>query len=302
MLITAPSCTTAQKIESRRGGKHNSMSRNRFRLILGAGLAFLVSLSTAATAQSVRYGEYTLPAIASGEELSRQPELWIMEVHFRPLRQILVDLTDPVTGKKSPRYVWYLPYRAINRKLANRAVANAPVNELDAPVIPPQFIPVFTIMTTDDPEPYKVYPDQVLPEAIAAINQREKTSYKSTVSVIRDLPPATAPGAPDQVVIQGVATWVGLDPKADFYTVFLTGFSNGFVKGTGPGGAEVIQWKTIRMKYWRPGDELYQREPEIQLDLDDRKQQLRAEQPKKANAREVQLKTRKEDPPTWIYR
>lgn len=252
------------RIESRRGGKHNSMSHNRFRLMFGACLAAIFSLSTIATAQSVRYGEYTVPAVASGEELSGQPELWVMEVHFRPMRQIVVELTDPVTGKKKPQYVWYLPYRAVNRKLANRSVANAPVNELDAPVIPPQFIPVVTIMTTDSDEP-KVYQDQVLPEAIAAINLREKTSYKSTVSVVTDLPAATEPGSPDQKVIQGIATWTNLDPAADRYTVYLTGFSNGFRKVPGPDGAEVVQWKTIQMKYWRPGDELNQREPEIRL-------------------------------------
>ncbi|HET6423064.1 MAG TPA: hypothetical protein VFG20_05235 [Planctomycetaceae bacterium] len=232
-----------------------------------ACLAAVLMMPALSLAQSPRYGEYTVLASVSGEELSAQPELWAMEVHFKPMRQIVIELTDPVTGKKRPQYVWYIAYRAINRKLANRAVANAPVNELDAPVIPPQFIPVFTIVTTDTEEP-KVYQDQVLPEAVAAINQREKTSYKSTVGVVTDLPAAAEPGSPDQKVIQGIATWTNLDPAADHYTVYLTGFSNGFRKVPGPDGAEVVQWKTIQMKYWRPGDELNQREPEIRLQTD----------------------------------
>ena len=93
----------------------------------------LYGLTVTASAQSTRYGEITVPAVASGEELSSQPELWVMEMNFKPMRQIVVELTDPVTGKKLPQHVWYIAYRAINRKLANRAVANAPVNELDAP-------------------------------------------------------------------------------------------------------------------------------------------------------------------------
>lgn len=248
------------------------MMRNPLRLAT-ACLTLLCSLATTVSAQSARYGEFTLPAVASGEELSSQPELWVMEVNFKPMRQVVVELTDPVTGKKRPQHVWYIAYRAINRKLANRAIANAPVNELDAPIIPPQFVPTFTLVTSDAEEP-KVYSDQVLPEAIAAINQREKTSYKSTVAVVTDLPTATEPGSPDQKVIQGIATWTNLDPTADRYTVFLTGFSNGFRKVPGPDGAEVVQWKTIQMKYWRPGDEFNQREPEIRLQTDAANQPL----------------------------
>lgn len=227
-----------------------------------------LALPMGAAAQSARYGEVTVAAAASGEELSAQPELWVMEVNFKPMRQIIVELTDPQTGQKKPQYVWYVAYRAVNRKLANRAVANAPVNELDAPVIPPQFIPVFTLQTTDTDVP-KLYQDQILPEALAAISQREKTQFKSSVSAVSDVPPATEPGSPDQKVIQGVATWTGIDPEADRYTVYLTGFSNGFRKVPGPDGAEVVQWKTIRMKYWRPGDKLNQREPEIRLEIDE---------------------------------
>ncbi len=243
------------------------MSLKRFGTLLCAGLAFCLSLPCAATAQSARYGELTVAATVPGEELSAQPELWMMEVHFKPMRQVIVELTDPQTGKKKPQYVWYIAYRAINRKLANRSIANAPVNEIDAPVIPPQFIPVFTLKTSDTDEP-KIYQDQVLPEAVAAINQREKSSYKTSVSVVSDLPEATEPGSPNQKVLQGIATWTNIDPKADRYTVYLTGFSNGFRKVPGPDGEEVVQWKTIQMKYWRPGDELNQREPEIRIETD----------------------------------
>lgn len=229
--------------------------------------AIALALSGPTWAQSTKFGEVTVPAAASGEELSSQPELWVMEIHFKPMRQIVVELTDPQTGQKKPQYVWYIAYRAINRQLANRSLAEAPVNELDPPVIPPQFIPVFTLQTTDTEVP-KLYQDQILPEALAAINQREGTKLKSSVGVVTDVPPATEKGSPDAQVIQGVATWTGIDAAADKYTVYLTGFSNGFRKVPGPDGTEVVQWKTVQMKYWRPGDKLNQREPEIRLETD----------------------------------
>ncbi len=243
------------------------MNLKRLSSVLPFVIAAAFALPTESSAQGTRYGEYTVTAAASGEELSSQPELWVMEVHFKPMRQIVVELTDPQTGQKKPKYVWYVAYRAVNRKLANRSVAEAPVNELDAPVIPPQFIPVFTLQTTDTEVP-KLYQDQILPEALTAINQREGTKFKSSVTAVTDVPPATDKGSPDEQVIQGVATWTGIDAEADRYTVYLTGFSNGFHKVPGPDGTEVVQWKSIRMKYWRPGDKLNQREPEIRLETD----------------------------------
>lgn len=234
------------------------------------GLTLLVATLTessvlAQAPAATRYNEVTLTAQATGEELSAQPELWVMEVRFRPMRQMVVDITDPKTGQKSPRHVWYVAYRAVNRKLASRAVENAPVNELDPPVIPPQFIPEFTLVTTDGDEP-REYRDQIIPEALAAIQQRERLALKTSVTAVSDLPAAADPGSPEETVISGVAMWTGIDPEADRYTVFFTGFSNGFKKVAGPDGTEVVQMKTIQTKYWRPGDRFEQKEPEIRLD------------------------------------
>lgn len=228
-------------------------------------VTFSVGTASAQQTAGTRFNEVTVAAQATGEELSAQPELWVMEVRFRPMRQIVVDVTDPKTGQKSPKHVWYIAYRAMNRKLASLAVENAPVNELDAPVIPPQFIPEFTLVTTDGEEP-REYRDQVIPEALAVIQQRERLELKTSVSAVSDLPPAAEPKSPDETVITGVAMWSGIDPEADRYTVFFTGFSNGFKKVAGPDGTEVVQMKTIQTKYWRPGDRFEQKEPEIRLD------------------------------------
>lgn len=262
-------CAMSRELSFGLGHSLKSTFMNSFRCWSGfpVMVAIAVALPATSSAQAPRFGEVRVPAAASGEELASQPELWVMDVNFKPMRQIIVELTDPQTGQKKPQYVWYIAYRAVNRKLANRAVAEAPVNELDPPVIPPQFIPVFTLQTTDTDVP-KLYQDQILPEALAAINLREKSKLKSSVSAVMDVPPATEPGAADQQVIEGVATWTGIDGEADRYTVYLTGFSNGFRKVAGPDGAEVVQWKTIRLKYWRPGDNLNQREPEIRLETD----------------------------------
>lgn len=232
-----------------------------------AGIAFaaLISLAAPLSAQAPKYSEIRVEAVATGDELAAQPDLWVMDVYFKPMRLIIIDLTDPKTGQTKPEFVWYITYRAVNRQLAIRPPSNVAVNDLDPPVIPPRFIPEFTLVTTDTETP-KVYRDEVIPEAIAAINKRERGNYKSTVNIVTDVPPASKAGSPDEKFLYGVATWRGIDPEADRYTVFMTGFSNGIKKSTTEDGTVTIRTRTIQTKYWRPGDRFDQKEPEIRME------------------------------------
>ena len=239
----------------------------RFACLLGVAGAATIVASSAASAQSLRGGEIRFPAIASGDEMTSQSDLWVMDVYFKPMRLIPVELTDPKTGQKKLEYVWYIVYRGFNHKLDQKGDANAPVNDLDPPVAPQQFIPEFRLVATDNGR-NEIFSDQVIPEALAAINKREKGNYKSAVSVVGPIPEATVPGSPDEVAIEGVAMWRGIDPEADRYTVFMTGFSNSIRKVEGPDGSPIIQTKTIMQKYLRRGDRFDQREREILLDGD----------------------------------
>jgi hypothetical protein len=212
--------------------------------------------------------EITLESYATGEERTSQRDLWILEVTFKPVRMIWVDLTDPKTGEKSKQLVWYLPYRAVNRPIEGPRDDSdtAPVNTEDEPVNPPLFVPEFTLVV-EDPGIQKIYEDEVLPEAQAVINKRERVAYKNSVEIVGPIPPivpkdAKAPPT-DSEVIEGVATWRGIDPETDFFTIYMTGFSNGYKITKGPDGQPWIERKTIRQKYWRPGDRFNPHEREI---------------------------------------
>ncbi len=214
-------------------------------------------------AQTLRGGELVIKAQATGEERTAQSDLFVMDVVYKPMRMIPVELTDPATGEKKLEYVWYIVYRVFNRKLVRPTSDTPPQNVVDPEVISPAlFVPEFTLQTTDTPAP-ETYQDQIIPEAIAVINKREKGKYLSTVDVVGPIPPASDYGEPDREGLWGVATWRGIDQSADRYTVFLTGFSNGIRAVEGTEEQPVIQTKTILQKYWRPGDKFEQAEPEI---------------------------------------
>ena len=218
-----------------------------------------------ATAQAPRRNEIRIAPIADGEVLSSQHKLWVLEVYMKPMRLIPVELTDPKTGEKKLEYVWYTTYRAVHRKTVERAEPNAPENQFDEPVSPPLFIPEFTLVVTDN-DRHEIYPDQVIPEALVAVNKREKANYKSSVAIVGPLPEANDPGAGNDHALAGVAMWRGIDPDADRYTVYMTGFSNGIRKVNGPDDQPIIQTKTIMSKYKRLGDRFEQKEVEILLD------------------------------------
>jgi hypothetical protein len=239
----------------------------RFASLFVLNVLFLTTSQVAVYAQALRGGEIRFAAVASGEEQTSQSDLWMFDVYFKPMRLIPVELSDPKTGEKKLEYVWYIVYRAYNHKFEQKGTDNSPINELDPPLAPQQFIPEFTLVVTDN-DRNEVFPDQVIPEALAAINKREKGNYKNAVSVVGPIPEAVAPNSPDAVAIEGVAMWRGINKDADRYTVFMTGFSNSIRKVDGPNGTPIIQTKTVMQKYWRRGDRFDQREPEISLEGD----------------------------------
>ena len=174
---------------------------------------------------------------ASGEELNQQTDLWVLEVRFKPLRLISVNLTDPKTGKKTKQLVWYLVYRAVNRPLPFKGDPNGvnPQNVFDPTPGEPLFAPEFTLITNDN-DSQKIYSDDILPEAQAAIAARERLpQLKNSVQVVGPVPKATPVDAKqDNAPIYGVVTWKGIDARTDFVTIYMSGFSNGYRHVRGP--------------------------------------------------------------------
>lgn len=235
--------------------------------LLGLIGTIVIIAQSDASAQTLRGGEIRLPAVATGDEIGSQTDLWVLDVYFKPMRMIPVELTDPKTGKKKLEFVWYIVYRGFHHKLEKKGAENPPVNQLDPPIAPQQFIPEALLVVTDN-DRNEMYSDTLMPEALAAINKREKGNYKSSVAIVGPIPEESEPGTPDEPAVEGVFMWRGVNPDANRYTVFLTGFSNSIRKVDGPDGTPVIQTKTIMQKYWRRGDRFDQREWEITLDGD----------------------------------
>lgn len=229
------------------------------------GLAALLACpGRHASAQVVTRGfDQVAKVYATGEERNRQRDLWVLEVHMKPVRLIWLDAPDPVSGETRRMPIWYLAYKAVNRPVAGQTdeTDTVPVNTLDPVPQRPKFIPELTLVAYDDPRyeiPDRIYLDAILPEALAAINKVESRRagdplLKDTVSAVRDLP---EPEADDAAAgwIYGVAAWKDVDPETDFFKVIFGGFSNGYEVRAGPDGQPITWRKVLIQKFIRRGD------------------------------------------------
>jgi len=195
-------------------------------------------------------------------------EVSCLEFTFKPMRMIEVD------GKM----VWYLVYRVKNtgRTLKPVEQPDGTYQVEPGPGEPLQFLPHFVLEAQDRGDSgrrlFKAYLDSALPAAAKKIHQREaprRQLFSSAQMAQQRIPVSDA--RTDRSV-WGVATWEGVDPRMDFFSIYVGGLSNAYRWEDPPGEYEVgdppgkgrrFVRKTLQLNFWRPGDEYLEHESEI---------------------------------------
>jgi hypothetical protein len=166
--------------------------------------------------------------------------IWVLDFAFKPVRMRTIDLPD-----KGRRQIHYLYYRAVNHTGEPR-----------------MFVPQFSLVTDTGQR----IEDAVIPQAVPIIRAREDASIPllGAVDIMGIIPPSTKEGIDDAV--SGVAVWDGVDPKADRFSIYVRGLSDGHQVIPAPdGGKPVVRYKTLRIDFIRRGDDRNLNEKEIQL-------------------------------------
>jgi hypothetical protein len=167
-------------------------------------------------------------------------DIWVLDFAFKPLRIRTVEVPG-----KGRRTVYYLYYKVVNRTKEPRMLI-------------PQFLMVN--------EEGKKFEDQVIPEAIPIIRAREDQTIpvRGAVDIMGIIPPSTKQGVDDAVY--GVAVWDHWDPKADRFSIYVRGLSDGYKETPNPGGGKpTVKYKTLKIDFIRRGDERNVSEKEIEL-------------------------------------
>ena len=191
-------------------------------------------------------------------------DVWHLELQFKPVRMILVDVPQP-SGKMRQELIWYLVYSVTNHGQAMHPTKDANgTYKVEAIDIPVRFIPEFLL---ESDEGGKVYPDRCIPAALGPIRLREdpKREFHSSVSI-------SEKEIEVGQTVWGVAMWEKIDPRTDRFIVSVKGLTNAYkwVDETGVykvgdpvGTGRKLVRKTLRLNFWRPGDEYREHEGEI---------------------------------------
>lgn len=217
----------------------------------------------------------TLIGLATDVKFRR--DIWCLEFSFKPLRMIEVNVPK-ASGGSERKLVWYLVYKVRNTGQVMRPVegeGNIFTSEM-AKGGPVRFLPQF-ILESNDRGPDgkrigKAYLDRVIPAAVEAINAREMPGRELLNSVeISQQPIPVSDGRIDRGV-WGVATWTNVDPRIDFFSIYVAGLTNayqwedvpgGYRPGDFPGKGREFARKMLQLNFWRPGDELLEDESEL---------------------------------------
>jgi hypothetical protein len=194
--------------------------------------------------------------------------VWYLEFRFKPVRMIHVDVPQ-ASGLMRQKLIWYMVYSVTNHGKAMRPVEDANGSyKIDFVDVPVRFVPDFLL---ESPEFNKWYPDRVIPVADGPIGFREDSRRKFHTSVSI---------SEEEIKVGetfwGIATWEDLDPRIDRFSIYVKGLTNAcewtdqpgaYEKGDPVGTGRQLKTKTLKLNFWRPGDELYEHEEEIRYGI-----------------------------------
>jgi hypothetical protein len=233
----------------------------------------------------------TLLEQSKGTTLRRT--IWNLEFSFKPMRMIEVEIPQ-ANARMQRKLIWYMVYRVRNlgghwRSLEKEEIFKEGLKHItygkevtnqvtlfNQQTESLRFMPHFVLASL---EFQKEYLDRVIPAAIGPIRTREFPGDTTTrlydSQQITEVPiPISTPTADKS--IWGVVTWEDVDPRIDYFSVYVQGLTNaykfvdapgGFKAGDKPGTGRQIAQKTLRLNFWRPGDTIAEDEGEIRYGM-----------------------------------
>lgn len=198
--------------------------------------------------------------------LSFRHDVWSLEFKFKPMRMIPVDIPQK-SGKMRRKLIWYLVYSVTNtgKTLHPEKVGDDhyTVKTVQTDI---RFVPEFLLVSH---ETNQVFQDRVIPIAIAKIRLREdpQRRFYNSAEMIRTIKVGET--------VWGVATWEDVDRKIDRFSVYIKGLTNAYrwtddqaaYKKGGALSGRHVKVKTLKLNFWRPGDEFYEHEGEFRFGI-----------------------------------
>lgn len=197
-------------------------------------------------------------------------EIYCMEFSFKPMRQLEADLPQP-DGSTKKKVIWYLVFRIRYQGLDLRPTAEArQLGGVSYSKLYPKIAGVtrpsrycFPMLALRSEKYEKEYLDRVLPSLTQTIAQREKIYSKLYNTVEITSVPVPHTDTEDAEGVWGVATWEDLDPRIDFFSVYVSGLTN----ATHREADGTVTKKVLQLNFFRPGDTIKMVEDTIRFGI-----------------------------------
>jgi hypothetical protein len=223
------------------------------------------------------------PKFDWAKDIAFHHDVWVLKFQFKPMRMIWVDIPQP-SGFMQRKLIWYMVYVVTNTGKLMHPVQDVKlpydtfekkelfdVKLVDQPI---HFVPEFLLEghqhMKDDEGFTKAYPDRVIPVAIDPIRLREDPARKflTSVEMCRDIAVNES--------LWGVATWEDVDPRIVRFSTYVFGLTNSYRWKDEPGeykagestlAGRKLYRKTLKLNFWRPGDQYFEHEEEIRYGI-----------------------------------
>ncbi len=196
--------------------------------------------------------------------------VWGLEFTFKPFRMAEVDVPQ-ASGKMQRKTIWYMVYRV--RYLGEEVhFESQPDNIGDGDPRYTRFsnirkdakfryfIPYFTLRShLEDKE----YLDRLIPSAIDEIAEIEKVPGPLLNSIQMSNTKIPKEDAESGKGIWGVVAWEDIDPRTNFFSLYIQGLTNAYryqdtaedpQVGDQIAAGREIELKTLQLNFYRPGD------------------------------------------------
>ena len=202
--------------------------------------------------------------------------IWNLEFTFKPLRMIRVEMPQP-SGKLKKKLIWYMVYKVRNPgqhflpvRQPDGSYKLVRPDEVDATSPGVRFVPFFVLQ--ENREINRYFREKINPLAMPQILKREFRTGEFKAPVVLN----TAQMSQELIKAGehrwGVVTWEDVDPRIDFLSIYIQGLSNAyqwaetrpnFTHTDDVGVGRKLRRKTLKLNFWRPGDEFLESEQEI---------------------------------------
>lgn len=226
----------------------------------------------------------TLLELAKNSTLRRT--IWQFEFSYKPVRLIHLEVSDE-QGEKRRQPIWYLLYRLRNtgghlQPTVGKDAFGNEVYSVERTDHILKFTPQFTLQIFGEvdgrPAASRMIPDQLLPAAINKIHTIEIRDPAIKLYNSVDISATTVETSTDVLDqgLWGVATWPHVDPRTDYFSIYVKGLTNAYrwedpegayPKGSPPGTRRQYTFKTLKLNFWRPGDTVREHVREFRLGL-----------------------------------